>query len=158
MAGLKQVFVQGLTEVSTTEKDALGDIRWEGNKAYKYVKFQNTTATVAGVANDMCGYVLAGYANHTVCCDASDMATKPIGAGICLAAVTGTSGTAYYIWIQVKGPATIATNLAGTPADGDALFLSTTDLTLTLATAADDPVCAYADDDSVQLVVLDCVL
>ena len=157
MGGFKQAFVQGLTEVSLTEKDSLGDIRWEGNKCYKYVKFLNTSATVAGVANDMCGYTLAGYASHTVCCDATDMATKPIGAGICLAAVTGTAGTAYYIWIQIKGPATITTNLAGTPSDGDALYLSTTDKTLTLATAADDPVCAYADDDSAQLVALDCV-
>lgn len=156
MAGFTQSFAQGLTEVSTTEKAILGTIRVEGNKIYKYVKFQNTTATVAGVANDVCAYTLAGYASHTVCQDMSDAATKPIGAGLVLAAVTGTAGTAYYIWIQIKGPATINTDLAGTPVDGDALFKSTTDLALTLATAADDPICAYADDDSAQLVVLDC--
>lgn len=157
MAGFTQSFAQGLTEVSTTEKCILGSIRIEGNKVYKYVKFLNTTATVAGVANDVCAYTLAGYAAHTVCQDMSDAATKPIGAGALQAAVTGTAGTSYYIWVQIKGPVTINTNLGGTPTDGDALFKGTTDLALTLATAADDPVCAYADDDSAQLVALDCV-
>ena len=39
MGGLKQAFVTGLTEVTSTEKDTLGDIRMEKNKWYKYIRY-----------------------------------------------------------------------------------------------------------------------
>lgn len=146
--GLKRVFLTALTDVDSTDKEGVGTLRFEGNKVYKYVKLQNTTATVAGAANTVCAYGLSGIADHLVVTDNSDSQTKPIGAGVLQAAVAGVAGTAYYLWIQVTGAFTDATGLAGTPSDGDALYLSTTDLTLTLATAADDPICAYADDAS----------
>jgi len=121
-----------------------------GGKKYKYVELKNETATVAGVAGDVVGYLgsPSSSENYTVVTDNTDAATKPIGAGVLGVAVVGTLAVAEYVWVQVSGPFTAAQDLAGTPADGDALFLSTTDKTLTLATAADDPVCAYAIDDS----------
>jgi len=117
---------------------------------YKYVKLLNESATVAGAAGDVVAYLDAPSSseNNTVVTDNTDAATKPVGAGVLQATVTGATGTAEYVWVQVTGPFTANQDLAGTPADGDALFLSTTDKTLTLATAADDPVCAYAIDDS----------
>lgn len=120
-----------------------------GNK-YKYVKVLNETATVAGAAGDVVAYLGSPGAteNNTVVTDNSDAATKPVGAGVLQAAITGATGTAEYTWVQVSGPFTANQTLAGSPADGDALFLSTTDKTLTLSTAADDPVCAYAIDAS----------
>ena len=119
-------------------------------KEYKYVKVLNESATVAGAAGDVVGYLGSPGAteNNTVVTDNTDAATKPVGAGVLQVAVAGVPATAEYVWVQVTGPFTATQDLAGTPADGDALFLSTTDLTLTLATAADDPVCAYAIDDS----------
>jgi len=141
-----------LTSVDSTAQFAEGliDQHYDG-KVYKYVKVRNETATVAGAAGDVVGYLGSPSAteNNTVVTDNTDAATKPVGAGVLLADVAGVLATSYFCWVQIRGPFTANQNLAGTtPADGDALFLSTTDMTLTLATAADDPVCAYVIDDS----------
>lgn len=140
-----------ITSNDSSAQFALGTVYdAAGGKKYKYVELKNETATVSGVAGDVVGYLgsPSSSENNTVVTDNSDAATKPVGAGVLGVAVVGTLAVAEYVWIQVTGPFTAAQNLAGTPADGDALYLSTTDLTLTLATAADDPVCAYAIDDS----------
>jgi len=140
-----------LTSVDSTAQFAEGliDQHYDG-KVYKYVKVRNETATVAGEAGDVVGYLGSPSAteSNTVVTDNTDAATKPVGAGVLLADVAGVLATSYFCWVQIRGPFTANQDLADTPADGDALFLSTTDMTLTLATAADDPVCAYAIDDS----------
>jgi hypothetical protein len=140
-----------LTSNDSTAQFALGTIfEAYGGKKYKYVELKNETATVAGAVGDVVGYLGSPSAteNNTVVTDNTDAATKPVGAGVLGVAVVGTLAVAEYVWVQVTGPFTATQNLAGTPADGDAVYLSTTDLTLTLATAADDPVCAYVIDDS----------
>jgi hypothetical protein len=137
----------------------------QGTKLYRYVKLRNETATVAVVAGDMLAYLASPAAGsgatlndefHTVVSDNTDAATKPIAAGMAGAAVAGVLATAYFGWVQTAGFATVNQTIAGTPTDGDALFLATTDKTLTLATAADDPVCAYAIDESAKMVRLAC--
>ena len=122
----------------------------DGTKTFKYVKVLNEGATVAGVSGDVVGYLAAPTAteNNTVVTDNTDAALKPIGAGVLAATIVGATGTAEFVWVQVTGPFTANQTLAGTPADGDGLFLSTTDKTLTLSTAVDDPICAYATDAS----------
>lgn len=156
-SGIKKVFITPLTDNSSTDKEGVGTIRFEGNKVYKYVKVLNISATVAGAVGDMVSYGLALMASSTVVTDSTDSQAKPVGAGMLLAAVAGVPGTAEYVWVQTKGPAT-ALSIAGTAADGDALYVAAgSDKVLTLATAADDPVCAYADDDSAFLIALDCV-
>jgi len=140
-----------LTQVDTSAEFAEGTIYQDfSGKKYKYVKVLNETATVAGAAGDVVGYLGSPSAteNNTVVTDNTDAATKPVGAGVLQAAVAGVPGTAEYTWVQVTGEFTANQTLAGTPADGDAAFLSTTDKTLTLATAADDPVCAFITDAS----------
>lgn len=140
-----------LTQVDSAEEFALGTVfeHFDGRK-FKYVKVLNETATVAGAAGDVVAYLGSPGAteNNTVVTDNSDAALKPVGAGVLQAAVTGATGTAEYVWVQVTGPFTANQTLAGSPADGDGLFLSTTDKTLTLSAAADDPVCAFATDAS----------
>ena len=156
MPGLKQVFIQALTEVSTEAKDTLGDIRWEGNKVYKYVELLNSSATVTGTANDMCVYRLGLYAAHTVCTDSTDAAAKTLGAGLVLVALAGTTTVSYFIWVQIKGAATIATAF-GSIVDGDALTMhATTDKLFIVGATSDDPIIAVADDESAQQVILDC--
>jgi hypothetical protein len=140
-----------LTSNDSSAAFAEGTVYTASNgKKYKYVKVLNETATVAGAAGDVVGYLGSPGAteNNTVVTDNSDAATKPVGAGVLQVTVAGATGTAEYVWVLVQGPFTATQNLAGTPADGDALYLSTTDLTLTVAAAVDDPVCAYAIDDS----------
>ncbi len=137
------------TRVDSSAQYALGTIYEHFNgKKFKYVNLNNTSATVAGAAGDIAAYGLSGVNDNLVVLDNNDAATKPIGAGVVMATITGTQTTSYYVWLQVTGAFTANNNLLGSPSDGDALYLSTTDKVLTLATAADDPVCAYADDDS----------
>lgn len=158
-----------LTGVDVTSNDStaqftLGqEFTSDDGKTYRYVKVLNESATVAGAAGDAAAWLgspdvaTTAEEDNTVVLDNTDAATKPICAGLLQATVTGATGTAEYVWVQTKGYATANQTLAGTPADGDALFLSTTDKTLTLATAADDPVCAYAVDASADIVRLNCV-
>ena len=154
---------------TSTPEFALGTmgmtIDAQGTKTFRYVKLRNETATVAVASGDMLAYLASPVAGsgatlnhefHTVVSDNTDAATKPIAAGVAGATVAGVASTAYYGWVQCGGFAIVNQTIAGTPADGDALFLSTTDKTLTLATAADDPICAYAVDESAKMVRLAC--
>ena len=136
---------------------------------YKYVKFLNTTATVAGAAGDVVCYTAEdGYDDNEVCADYSDADTKPVGAGVLQATVTGTLATAYYCWIQIKGMDTL--NIAiessndATPVavgDGDPLVVGDADKTLRRdntvidADAERKPVVAIAMDASAKTVILD---
>ena len=120
------------TVVDSSPKFNLGQLGTSDNssKVYKYVKLRNETATVAGAAGDVDAYLASPASEeeqNTVVLDNSDAATKPVGAGVLQATVTGAQNTAEYIWVQVSGYATANATLAGSPADGDALFLSTTD-------------------------------
>lgn len=160
MPQLQSAILGALTDVGTTQQNALGEIRWEGGKAYKYVQIKNTTATVAGVAGDVACYAADGYSDNLVVLDKSDANTAPIGAGVIQAAVTGTAGTSYYGWIQVKGAATLNTALGGSAASGDPLTPGTSDLALTKAAEADSTavykhVCAITQDAANKQVVCD---
>lgn len=130
---VKSVFNQFLDEVSTTAKGKLGDLRQENGKWYKYVMLKNVTATVACVAGDPVSYAegvtLLGYYNNHVVADATDADAQPVAAGCVLATITGTAGTAYYIWIQIKGyivvPTAVTSGVLGTdimPATGDKTY------------------------------------
>lgn len=136
----------------------------EDGQVYKYVKLDNTTATVAGVAGDVVAYAAAtGHSTSTVVTDFTDADAKPVGAGVLMATVAGLTTAAEYVWVKIKGTSTINLALAGTPADGDELMASTTDKTLTLRTyagttpaiTAAGALVAVAADASAKLVVCD---
>ncbi len=156
------MFTTGLTEVFLTAKQALGTLRWEGNKCYKYVKLYNDTGTVAGVNGDQLLYAAeTGHSTNTVVLDGNDADTVVVGAGICLATVTGTVDTAYYIWMQIKGPCTLSTQVSGSPDDGQPIMATSTDKTFGLAVDVDGggdslSVCGILTDDSAKLCALDC--
>lgn len=163
--GAKKAFVTPLDAVETTDKEGVGTIRWEGNKCYKWVQLQNTTATVAVVAGDAVAYFAeTGHDTSRVVSDVTDADTIPVGAGLVQATIAGVLATAYYCWIQIKGPATAAQTIGGSAADGDQLMKSTSDKTLTkqlfagttpnIAAAA--PFVGVATDASAKLVALDC--
>jgi len=126
---LKTSFVTPLTSVETVAKEGLGSIRFQGGKWYKYVLFQNTTATVAGAAGSLVGYYAAtGYTSNRVVADLTDADGVPFAAGATLAAVTGTLTVAYYCWIQIKGAIVLDTSVTNGAA-GAPFYLSTTDKT-----------------------------
>lgn len=156
MPGLKQTFAQGLTETSTTRKEAIGTIRFENEKVYKYVQYRTAAGAVAAVAGNVCYYyapggdfAAEGYTTGQVTSDLSDSAEN--GAGVLLSAPANLE----YCWIQIKGPATLTTALtAGT--DGDPLCATgSTDGTLDVSAAATDHVCAYAQDISDKTIICD---
>lgn len=132
-------------------------------KVYKYVKFQNTTATVAAAAGSLVAYgkvADSGYENSMVVVDLSDADAQPLCAGAAVAAVTGTAATAYYGWIQIKGLCTLDTAVTNGTA-GVPIYLTTTDKTAARANEADSAA-AYKTTfgrsiSTTTKVVLDCV-
>ena len=153
-SGIKRVFVTPLDDASTTDKEGLGTIRWEGNKCYKYILYENGTAAVAGVAGEVAYYDEDdGPITNVVTSDLSD-ATGEVGAGVLQAALD--SGAAGYGWIQIKGPATLTIALTA-GADGDSLTPSGAgDGTLDLLDAAEtDHNCAQAVDATAKIIACD---
>ena len=157
MPGSKTAFVSALSEVSTTLKDQLGDLRWVGNKCYKYVQYKATA--IACVAGTMVGfYSEDGHKNNQVTLDTSDQeqAATLLAAGI-TQAIIPTKG---YGWIQIKGFATMSVAfIAGV--DGDPLGLvgataDTGDLDLHITAVSNSHICAWAGDVTDKEVILDC--
>ena len=155
-ASLKQTYVTRLTDVDSTDKEGVGCHRYENGKWYKYVMFKNVTATVAGAAGSLVAYeAVNGYSNKHVVADLSDADAAVFVAGVTLAAVTGTAGTAYYCWIQIKGEATLDTAV-GSGAAGSPFYLTTTDKTAAIASAATQAIAGVSMNTTTG-VVLDCV-
>ncbi len=53
--GAKKIFQTKLTDTSTTDKEGVGTLRWEGNKCYKWILYNNGAGSVASVAGGV-GY------------------------------------------------------------------------------------------------------
>lgn len=149
-----------VTEVHTSPEFEPGTIGWDNtNKAYKYVTYAEGTGTLDLVSGDVVYYVDdTGYGSHTVTADVSDATGQEIGAGVAQAAVTADGS---YFWVQIKGPATVAVAIGGTPGDGDPLTcVGAADKALTKAAESDTaavykPVVAFAVDASAKEIICD---
>lgn len=142
---------------STTDENVLGTHKWQGNKCYKWVKFDDGTANLDLVAGDVVYYVDdTGYGASVVSADVSDSSGQEIGAGVVTATVTATDT---YMWVQIKGPATVTETLGGSAGDGDPLTaVGAADKALTKAAEADStgvykPVVAIAVDASAKEII-----
>lgn len=86
-----------------------------GTKIYKYLKYDDASAGVSGVAGEVAYYhTLDGYKLHTCTSDLSD--SIEIGAGV----IQATIATEVYGWFQIKGHALLTIALTA-GADGDPL-------------------------------------
>ena len=121
-----------------------------GTKIYKYLKYDDGTAAVDGVAGEVAYYyTLDGYKNHVCSSDLSD--SIEIGAGVIQANIA----TETYGWFQIKGAATLTIGLTA-GADGDPLTpTGSADGTLDVSSAATDNVCAIAGDISDKEIICD---
>jgi len=121
-----------------------------GTKIYKYLKYDDGTAAVDGVAGEVAYYyTLDGYKNHVCSSDLSD--SIEIGAGVIQANIA----TETYGWFQIKGAATLSIALTA-GADGDPLTpTGAADGTLDVSSAATDNVCAIAGDISDKEIICD---
>lgn len=164
----KQVFVTSVDEVHDEEKDNLGDLRWEGGKLYKYIKYNDGTGNLDGAAGDVVTYfdngtAGAGYGNNEVTKDFSD-GTDSFPAGVLVAAMTD----GQFGWIQLKGFDTLSTAIESsndaTPvaaADSDVLVMGDADGTLRRQNTTIDadaervPEIAIGVDVSAKEVLLD---
>jgi hypothetical protein len=124
-----------------------------GTKLYKYLKYDDGTAAVDGVAGEVAYYyTLDGYKNHVCSSDLSD--SIEIGAGVIQANIA----TETYGWFQIKGAATLSIALTA-GADGDPLTpTGSADGTLDVSSAATDNVCAIAGDISDKEIICDFVM
>ena len=121
-----------------------------GTKIYKYLKYDDASAAVDGVAGEVAYYyTLDGYKNHVCTSDLSD--SVEIGAGVIQANIA----TETYGWFQIKGAATLTIALTA-GADGDPLTpTGSADGTLDVSAAATDNVCAIAGDISDKEIICD---
>ena len=121
-----------------------------GTKIYKYLKYDDASAAVDGVAGEVFYYyTLDGYKNHVCTSDLSD--SVEIGAGVIQANIA----TETYGWFQIKGAATLTIALTA-GADGDPLTpTGSADGTLDVSSAATDNVCAIAGDISDKEIICD---
>ena len=121
-----------------------------GTKLYKYIKYDDATAAVAGVAGEVAYYhTLDGYKLHTCTSDLSD--SIEIGAGV----IQATIATETYGWFQIKGNSTLSIALTA-GADGDPLTpTGAGDGTLDVSGAVTDNICAIAGDISDKEIICD---
>ena len=152
--GIKKIFATGLTETATYDKEGVGAIRHEGQKVYKWVKYNNGASAVASIAGDVGYYyglagdaVSGGYENSEVTMERAD---GYMGAGVFQAIIADGE----YGWIQIEGPATLTQALSA-GADGNALTHvgAGADGALDVSALVTDAIVAYATDASAKKIV-----
>ena len=118
MSGNARVFQNRLTDTSLKDVVGVGTLRWEGNKCYKWVKYDEGDSLDI-VVGDVLAYKATSYNDNVVTADLSEADTLPTPAGIALSTVTV---DLTYMWIQIKGFATLSLDVLGTtPGNGEAL-------------------------------------
>lgn len=149
---MKTIFNTAIGDFTEGDKEGIGTLRREGNKTYKWVKFDNGDAIAAAVGQAV-GYKKTGYATCVVTPDISE--TDSVPAGVMQAVVPD----GYYCWIQIKGPCTLATTVTS-GADGapfvfgaDGVFVKSA---LTGNAQVNEILAGWSDDDSGKIVVLTC--
>lgn len=157
----KSIWPNKVTDISTTAVKGinLGDLRYQDNKWYKWVQYVEGAGALDVAAGDVVYYVDdSGYGGNQVTADVSDASGQEIGAGVVMAAVTVTLS---YMWIQIKGPATVLQTIGGSAGDGDPLTcVGAADKALTKAAESDTaavykPVVAIAVDATAKEIICD---
>jgi len=154
----KQLFVTQITDVNdstSAHTDSLGDIRWVGNNAYKYVKFNSATANVAATVGSLVVYHGAnGVDDNEV---AKDYTDGSLVAGV----LVSVPGDGQYCWIQIKGPSTLTIAYTAVPVDGQPITKGNADGAATKANEVDTAgaykqVIGHSIDVANKKIVLDC--
>lgn len=155
--GFKASYITGLADTDTLDREGVGALRWEGNKCYKWVKFNNGAGNVASIAGDAAYYYGVGgdaadgdgYEDSVVTMDRTD---AYLGAGIFQAIIADGS----FGWIQIKGGATLTQALTG-GADGQQLTHVGAGADGALDVTSDDTsaIIGFATDASAKLIYCD---
>lgn len=146
-----------LDRIDASALFTLGEIgQTSDGKVYKYIKYENGAAAVAGVAGEVAYYATVAVGDATGTIVTSDLSdSDEVGAGVLQAALTdGAFG-----WIQVGGLATLSIALTA-GVDGDALTPTGAGdgtLDVNVVTAANTDICARAMDASAFIIMCDFV-
>ena len=151
MKSMKKIFETRLTDVNSTDKEGAGVLRFEGNKVYKYVKYNNGTDNITAVANKVVVYHGDdGYDDNEVTPDFSD------GASVCAGTLVDVPADADFCWIQIQGDVILELSLTG-GADGNSVTaLGAGDGTLDVSALVTDHIAGVIIDVSLKKVLLDC--
>jgi len=107
--GMKRVFVTGLTDVSSSDKEGVGTVRREGDKKYIFCKGVASTAQYDIVQ------IGASYSTAVVSTTNSSLAVR---VGVAQAAIVASK----YGWYQIGGLGTVAA--ANSTSKNAALYLN----------------------------------
>lgn len=107
--GMKRVFVTGLTDVSSSDKEGVGTIRREGDDTYVFAKGVASTAQYAFVQ------LTASYATTLVSTTSSNLAVR-------LAVAQAAIVASKYGWYQIAGKTSVAA--ANSTSKNAALYLN----------------------------------
>lgn len=157
--GIKRIWATRLTDVSATDKEGIGAIRFEGAKIYKYIQYNQGAAALAGAAGDFVGYSAYTATNIQVTPDVSDvLGAGGMPAGALVAAMTHLQ----FGWIQIRGRCVLSTAIGGTPANGSPITqVGAADRATTRANESDTAavyktVAAHCIDAAARVVSLAC--
>ena len=149
------------TDVFTSLNDAngvaLGTIgRDQNGKLYKFIKYEQGAAAVAGVLGEVAYYATVAVGDATGTIVTSDLSdSDEVGAGV----LGATLADGEFGWVQVSGLATLSIALTA-GVDGDALTPTGAGdgtLDVNVATAANTDICARAMDASAMIIMCDFV-
>ena len=157
MSGNARIFQNQLTDTSLSDVVGVGTLRWEGNKCYKWVKYDEGDS-IDIVIGDVLTYKALQYPNNIVTADISEADTIPTPAGVALGTVTV---DLTYMWIQIKGFMTLSLDPTGSsPGDGEALgagaSTSGTNKVAIIDPADNQMRLGASVDDSSKTCILDC--
>ncbi len=161
----KQVFVTAISDTWTlaADGDPIGDLRWQGGKCYKCVKFNNGSGDVASIAGYCASYyavagsaaATTGYRNNLVTMDRTDThgGNGGIGAGI----FQGVVADGDFCWVQIKGLATLISTAFPSGADGDVMTAKdgAGDGFIVATNADTESIAGLADDASLFQLICD---
>lgn len=137
--GIKQMWPDKVTDFSTTAQNGIGVLRFEGEKAYRYVQ-ANATLVVRNLVSYIVNAVLGTNGFKVTNTSANVVAA----AGIAISAIPANS----YGWIQVSGPASCVGD--GAVAFGEAVVQNGDGTVDTMAAGEEHQVVGFAlEDDAV---------
>ena len=149
---MKKVFQTKLTDVTATDVEGIGTLRFEGARVFKWVKYNDGTAVPA-----VAGNAVVYHGDDAVTLDVAAEVTSDYAAGAAIVAgvLMAAPLDTQFGWIQIKG--IVVMNLAlDSGLDGNNLIVGTTDGSLAVAALAATMVAGYAVDATAKIVLLNC--
>jgi hypothetical protein len=130
MAGFKTIFQTLTTDVTSTDVEGVGRLRWEDDKCYRWVK-NDGAADIA--ANSLACHTFSNAATSLQNVAKPLTANLAYLAGVAISTISTTTGTYCYGWVQVFG---LNASIAVTPVNTETTANPTTGFALIGVTGA----------------------